>query len=374
VSALAIVAFFVALLAIILIHEFGHYLLARRFGFRVLEYFVGFGPKLWSFRRGEIEYGLKAIPAGGYVKIAGMNPFENDVPPGDEDRAYGAKPVRQRALVILAGPLSHFLVAAIIFSALLMTTGETDRTRVSVISDVPAELEPGRPSPAAAAGLQPGDVITRVGDLVAPTPAEIGPYVAQHAHEAIPVQVQRGNQIVNLTVTPVVLQAGTDQQTVRLGIELGPQPLGFFPAVAGGVADVAKYTRVSIVQIGHAFGPQGVVRVFHLLFEGAPRNQGDVASVVGVSQQVGAIGATGNWAAFFWVFAYVTLFIGIINLVPLPPFDGGHLAILLIEKARGRKIDMRKIVPVSAAVLLFLGFFVISTMVLDIWKPVPIGP
>ena len=209
---------------------------------------------------------------------------------------------------------------------------------------------------------------------MAPTPAEIGPYVAQHAHEAIPVQVRRGNQIVNLTVTPVVLHAGTDQQSVRLGIELGPQPLGFFPAVAGGVADVAKYTKVSIVQIGHAFGPQGVVRVFHLLFDGAPRNQGDVASVVGVSQQVGAIGATGNWAAFFWVFAYVTLFIGIINLVPLPPFDGGHLAILLIEKARGRKIDMRKIVPVSAAVLLFLGFFVISTMVLDIWKPVPIGP
>ena len=74
------------------------------------------------------------------------------------------------------------------------------------------------------------------------------------------------------------------------------------------------------------------------------------------------------------MFAYVTLFIGIINLVPLPPFDGGHLAILLLEKARGRKIDMRKVVPVSAAVLLFLGFFVISTMVLDIWKPVPIGP
>ena len=335
-SVFAIVAFFIALLAIILIHEFGHYLLARKFGFRVLEYFVGFGPKLWSIRRGEIEYGVKAIPAGGYVKIAGMNPFENDVPPGDEDRAYGAKPVWQRALVILAGPLSHFLVAAIIFSALLMTTGETDRTRVSVISDVPARLEPGRvPSPAAVAGLRPGDVITRLGDLVAPTPSEIGPYVAQHAREAIPVQV---------------------------------------PAIAGGVADVGKYTRVSIVQIGHAFGPQGVVRVFHLLFEGAPRNQADVASFVGVSQQVGAIGATGNWAAFFWVFAYVTLFIGIINLVPLPPFDGGHLAILLLEKARGRKIDMRKVVPVSAAVLLFLGFFVISTMVLDIWKPVPIGP
>jgi membrane-associated protease RseP (regulator of RpoE activity) len=302
-----------------------------------------------------------------------MNPFENDVPRGDEGRAYGAKPVWQRALVILAGPLSHFLVAAIIFSALLMTTGETDRTRVSVVSGVPAKLD-HQPSPAAVAGMQPGDVITRVGDLVSPTPSEIGPYVSQHAHEPIPVQVRRGDQLLNLTVTPIVLQPGTEQQTVRLGIELGPQPLGFFPAIAGGVADVGKYTSVSIVQIGHAFGPQGVVRVFHLLFGGAPRSQGDVASVVGVSQQVGAIGATGNWAAFFWVFAYVTLFIGIINLVPLPPFDGGHLAILLIEKARGRKIDMRKIVPVSAAVLLFLGFFVISTMVLDIWKPVPIGP
>ena len=111
-----------------------------------------------------------------------------------------------------------------------------------------------------------------------------------------------------------------------------------------------------------------------MLFEGAPRNQQDVASVIGVGQQVGVIGASGNWAALLWVFAYVTLFIGIINLIPLPPFDGGHLAILLIEKVRRKKIDMRKVVPVSAAVLFFLGFFVISTMVLDIWKRVPIGP
>src|SRR5207247_3266731 len=123
VSVFAIVAFFIALLAIILIHEFGHYLVARRFGFRVLEYFVGFGPKLWSFRRGEIEYGVKAIPAGGYVKIAGMNPFQNDVPPGDEERAYGARPRWQRALVILAGPVSHFLVGGLILAAVLAVSG-----------------------------------------------------------------------------------------------------------------------------------------------------------------------------------------------------------------------------------------------------------
>ena len=368
----AIVAFVVALVAIILIHEAGHYVVARAYGFRVLEYFVGFGPRLWSFRRGEIEYGVKAIPAGGYVKIAGMNPFQNDVPPGDEPRAYGAKPRWQRALVILAGPMSHFLVAAIIFSVLLWTTGETDRTSVSLISGVPATID-GQASPASVAGLLPGDVIVRLGELQDPTPAAIGPYVAAHVNEPIPVVVRRDDRTIEASVHPLVLHPGTDQQTVRLGIELGPAPLPLLPSIRGGVADVTKYTVQSVGQIGHAFGPQGIARVATLLFTDAPRNGDDVSSLVGVSQQAGSLGATGNWAAFLWLFAYVTLFIGIVNLIPLPPFDGGHLAVLAFEKIRGHTIDMRRIVPISAAVMLLLGFFVISTAVLDVVKPVT-GP
>jgi membrane-associated protease RseP (regulator of RpoE activity) len=373
VGALAVVAFFVALFAIILIHEAGHYLVARAFGFRILEYFVGFGPRLWSFRRGEIEYGVKAIPAGGYVKIAGMNPFQDDVPPGDEHRAYGAKSRWQRALVIFAGPLSHFVVAAIIFSLLLWTTGTTDRTTVSVISGVPAQIG-GRPSPASVAGLLPGDVIVRLGELDQPTPTEVGPYVTAHPDQAIPVSVQRGGQVVVLTVHPIVLDPGTVHASVRLGIELGPAPLALLPSIRGGVADVGKYTVQSIGQIGRAFGPQGVARVVTLIFTDAPRDANDTVSVVGVGQEVGAIGSTGNWAAFLWLFAYVTLFIGVVNLIPLPPFDGGHLAVLAIEGIRGRPIDVRKIVPVSAAVLLLLGFFVISTAILDVVKRVPTGP
>ena len=372
-GALAIVAFFVALFAIILIHEAGHYLVARAYGFRVLEYFVGFGPRLWSFRRGEIEYGVKGIPVGGYVKIAGMNPFQNDVPSGDEHRAYGAKPRWQRALVILAGPLSHFLVAAIIFSFLLWTVGETDRTSVSSIAGVPQRIE-GQPSPAALAGLLPGDVIVRLGDLERPSPAAIGPYVAAHADGPIPIVVQRGDRAVELAVRPIVLHPGTDQRSVRLGIDLGPVPLALLPSIRGGIADVGRYTVDSITQIGHAFGPQGVARIFTLLFTNAPRDQSDSSSMIGVGEQVGAIGSTGNWAAFLWLFAYVTLFIGIVNLIPLPPFDGGHLAVLGIERIRGRTIDMRKLVPVSAAVMLLLGFFVVSTAILDIFKRVPTGP
>src|SRR5262245_41613933 len=157
---LTIVGFVVALFAIVMIHELGHYLMARAFGFRVLEYFLGFGPKLWSFRRGEIEYGVKAIPAGGYVKIAGMNPFENDVPPGQEERAYGARPRWQRALVILAGPMSHFIVGGVILAVVLGVWGRP--TGPWRIDQVASQLDNGSASPAAAAGLRPGDLILSI--------------------------------------------------------------------------------------------------------------------------------------------------------------------------------------------------------------------
>src|SRR5919198_4047969 len=131
---LAIVVFFAGLLFIVLIHEGGHYLAARGFGFRVQEYFLGFGPRLWSFRRGEIEYGVKAIPAGGYVKIAGMNPYE-PVAPEDLPRSYGSKPIWQRALVIVAGPLTHLLLGAVLYFGLFATYGDPN-TDLVVVGDV----------------------------------------------------------------------------------------------------------------------------------------------------------------------------------------------------------------------------------------------
>jgi membrane-associated protease RseP (regulator of RpoE activity) len=369
VSATFIVVFFLSLLVIILIHEGGHYLTARAFGFRVLEYYVGFGPQLWSFRRGEIDYGVKALPLGGYVKIAGMNPFENDVPPGDEDRAYTAKPIWQRAIVILAGPLSHFLVAALIFSMLLLFVGDG---HVSKVGAVEPSLD-GQATPAAEAGIRPGDVILAIGSVQHPTSEDIGPYMTAHPGEPIPFTIDRDGSTVHVTMTPVETTID-GQKGWRVGVVLTPVPRPFPSAIAGGASDVWTFTKASFGQIGHVFGPHGVSRLVTLLFTNAPRDKGDATSVVGIGQQVGAIGSTGDWAYLFFLFGYVTLFIGLINLVPLPPFDGGHLAILVIEKLRHRTVDMRKVVPVSAVVLAFLGVFVLSTMLLDIWKPIPISP
>jgi membrane-associated protease RseP (regulator of RpoE activity) len=370
---LAIIAAFVGLILVIMIHEGGHYLAARGFRFRVLEYFVGFGPRLWSFRRGEIEYGVKAFPVGGYVKIAGMNPLQQDVPPGDEDRAYFAKPVWQRAIVIAAGPLSHFLVAALIFTALYATTGigRPEQIRAQV-ADVTEEIA-GQPSPAAAAGLQPGDLFLRIGDVEQPNLADIGAYQAAHPDEPIDYVLDRGGERIEVSMTPVI-DVIDGEEVPRVGVVIDQAALPIGAAVVAGFGDLPGYTWESIRGIGRVFGPEGIGRVGRLLFTGEERRVDDAASVVGIGQQVGAAGEVGAWEYVVLLFGYVTLFIGIINLIPLPPFDGGHLALLLIETVRGRPVDLKKVIPVSAAVLIFLLTFVLATVILDVTKPIPISP
>jgi membrane-associated protease RseP (regulator of RpoE activity) len=372
-SALWITAFLVGLFLIVLIHEGGHYLAARLFGFRVLEYFAGFGPRVWSFRRGEIEYGIKALPVGGYVKIAGMNPLEDDVPPGDEDRAYFAKPIWQRAIVILAGPLSHFLVAAVIFATLYATAGigHPDQMQTGIGEVTPTIA--GEPSPAAAAGLREGDLIVRIGDIDDPRSEDIGAYLKDRAGEPVPFVFERAGERFERTLVPAI-DVIDGEEVPRIGVVIGLQPVrrGIIDAVALGVGDLGRYTAESIGGIAKVFGPEGIGRMADLLFTDEPRRADDASSLIGISQQVGATGEAAGWDAVLLVFGYVTLFIGIVNLVPLPPLDGGHLALLVIERIRGRAVDLKKVIPVSAAVLVFLVTFVGAAVILDIAKPIPL--
>jgi membrane-associated protease RseP (regulator of RpoE activity) len=370
-SILAVVAFLALILLVVIpVHELGHLLVAKRFGFKATEYFVGFGPRLWSFRRGETEYGVKAIPAGGYVKITGMNPYD-PVAPEDLPRAYGSKPIWQRALVILAGPLSHLLIGALLYFALFSTYGDPYTDRV-VVGEVSSELR-GTPSPASEAGLRAGDVLVRVGGLQDPTPQTLSPYVTRfakrHPGRPLPYVVERDGRLETLQIVPRLVQEdGTT--TGRVGFLLGPEPLGPVEAAVVGVRWVGTATWNSVVTIPRIF-TVGVGRTFAVLLGDEPRRAGDVTSIVGVSRQVGEAGGQGDWAMFLLMAAYVTVFVGVVNLIPLPPLDGGHLLLLAWEKVTGRPADYRRLVPVSATVIVFLSVFAIATMVLDITEPLP---
>jgi membrane-associated protease RseP (regulator of RpoE activity) len=371
-SVYAIVGFLALILLVVIpIHELGHMLVARRFSFKVTEYFVGFGPRLWSRKRGEIEYGVKAIPAGGYVKITGMNPYES-VAPEDLPRAYGSKPIWQRALVILAGPGSHFLVGAVLYFALFAAYGNLDTDEV-VVGDVARTLG-GDVSPAKEAGLQVGDVVVRVGDMPNPTPSTLGRYVTryaeEHPNEPLAYEVERDGRISSLRIVPKLIKEDGVTRG-RIGFTLGPEPLSLPEAAVVSGRWVGKATWNSVTAIPKIF-TQGVGRTFSVLFSDEPRRADDPTSLVGVSQQIGVAGDRGDWALFLGFAAYVTVFIGVVNLVPLPPLDGGHLLLLVWEKLTGRQADYRKLVPISAAVIVFLSIFAIATVFLDITEPLPI--
>lgn len=366
------IGFFVALIVVILIHEAAHFGMARRFGIKVEEFFVGFGPRLWSTRRGETEYGVKLVPAGGYVRIAGMNPYE-EIDPADLPRTFGAKPLWQRALVIVAGPATHFVLALAVFAGWLGLVGQP--TVVSpIITEVVATLE-GATSPAAAAGIRVGDRVVRVDDIASPTDEELVAYTRANVGVPITLGIERAGETLEIAVTPV-LSTVDGEQAGRLGVALGQarESAGFLGSITGAGRLLGLSVATTVESIGRIFGPEGISRIATLLFTDAPREVTDPASIVGVTHVAGQAAAQGRFGDVFYLFAVVNVFIGLLNLLPLPPFDGGHLAVILIERIRRRPVDMRRLVPISLVVAGFLMLFTLSVVWLDLVKPLSLAP
>ena len=367
-GAIGQVSFFVALVLVIVIHEAAHFGVAKLFGIKVTEFFVGFGPKIWSTKRGETEVGFKWIPAGGYVKIAGMSPYE-EIPPEDAHRVYGAKPRWQRAPVVFAGPATHFVLAFVCFALWLAFVGQPTE-RSPEITGVAATLK-GVESPAHAAGIQPGDRLVGVGPYRDPTSEQIVAYTKAHIGQTIAVTVERDGREMTVHVAPVAATVG-GETIGRIGVLLGEgvrETRGPLGAITGAVHDVGSSVVRTVQGIGRIFGPEGIGRVFQLVFTNAPRRPSDPTSVVGVGHVAGAIASAGHFWDILYLFGLVNVFVGFLNLLPLPPFDGGHLAVLLIEKIRGRSIDMRKVMPVSAVVAAFFIVFTVAVVYVDLIKP-----
>lgn len=386
---IGVVLFVIAILLVVVIHEGGHFSLAKLFGIKVEEFFVGFGPRIWSTRTGffqsgrhlfkrrrkrppsETEYGLKALLFGGYVRIAGMNPLQ-EPSPDEYPRTFAAKPIWQRALVIAAGPLTHFVMAVVVLAIYFAAIGAPSEAR-PLIEAVQPTLS-GQTSPAVLAGLQAGDEVVALGGQPVGSADRFISYTRAHVGQTISVTVLRDGQRVTVRATPILSKISGDKEPVgRLGVRVGfargrTDP---FTAFGRGVIQTGVTTKGVVLQLGHVFGPAALKRVGQLLIGSAERRSTDPTSIIGAARVAGQAVEQGLWDQFIVLLVVFNIFVGILNLVPLPPFDGGHLAVLAYEKVRRRKPDVRKLVPVTAVVAAFVILFALAVSYLDIVKPLP---
>jgi membrane-associated protease RseP (regulator of RpoE activity) len=393
--------FVLALLISIVLHEAGHMWCARWSGGKVTEFFVGFGPKLWSFRRGETEYGVKAIPAGGYVKIVGMTDLD-EVEPGDEDRALKNKPARNRLLTLSAGSLVHFLIALVIFTfvPMLFGLGQTT-TAVGTVATcmVPNGTNAGattgctarQASPAAAAGLAAGDKITRVDGK----PVTDATSLVDALHKlpggkpaAITVVDAQG-RTRTLEVTPVggAAVTETDGSTGTgsvIGITLGGVQVRQNPVAAIKTSGDDFWISIKGTFQGLASIPASIPKLFQSTVDHTQRSANSPVGVVGMAQASGTLFQQDGFSGVLMLVAEVNVFVGVFNLLPILPLDGGHIAILLYEEARKRiyrlmrrpepgRVDLNKMIPIAYAFLMVFVCLTVLLVAADVTNPIRLG-
>ena len=369
---LGVLLFIFTLVLMVMVHEGGHLTAARLCGMKVEEYFFGFGPRIFSFRRGETEYGMKAIPAGGYVKIAGMNPFQT-VPDSELPRTFGAKPAWQRAIVLSAGSATHFVMAALLLTfsfAILGVEGNPTTTLQSVTASS-ASIN-GTPGPAEAAGLKVGDQIVALDGNPVSTWDDLQKYIKARPGTPVNVQVNRGGQLLSFTVTPA---RATDSDSKTIG-RIGVSPRiteikeALPKALWDGIRGVGSLIVGSLQGIGQLFSAKGIGSIVSSVkgtkvSPTAPQPVG----LVGAARVAGQAVQTGQGQNLVNILALFIVFLGVVNLLPLPPLDGGHLLVLLIGRIRGRPVDARKVVPVAAVVLSLLVLLSMAILYADIIHP-----
>jgi membrane-associated protease RseP (regulator of RpoE activity) len=415
-----IVAFFLLILASIALHELGHLVPAKKFGVKVTEYMVGFGPTVWSKRKGETSYGIKGIPVGGYIRMVGMLPPPKGAPegtarsmstgrlalmvedarrqsleeiaPGDEDRVFYKLPVHKRVIIMLGGPVMNLLLAFFLFAAVLVGIG-VPQPSLAVSAVVPClptvEVPSGQPdaagecptgaSPAALAGLQTGDLITAYNGTAPASWDELTQQIREEGAADGVLTVQRADgTTVDLPVSTVEVTrpvyddagnpTGATQTTGFLGvrpeIEYVAQPWSAVPAQ---MWDLTARSAVALVSLP--------VRVYELVTEtlvgGGERQIDSPVSVVGVSRLGGEVVASeepveAKLAMFLGLAASLNLFLFLFNLLPILPLDGGHVAGALYEGSRRQWARVRRKPdpgPVDVARLLPVAYVVAVALV-----------
>ncbi len=384
-------AFIVALLLSVMIHEAGHFFTAKRFGMKVTEFFLGFGKKLWSFQRGETEFGVKAVPAGGYCRIVGMSMHE-PLTEDERPRAFYTSSVPKRLVVLGAGSFLHFVLGfitlVILFSA--VGTSAVSGTVGLVPQCLPSDGKTCAPtdpaSPAFVAGVKAGDQITAIDGVKYHHWSDAVVKIRASAGKPIDLTIYRGGSILHITLTPIARTVnGKSIGIMGVNNRIGNQRDSIIESL-GSAGSLSRQLFTSSISSLFTL-PAKVPALFRETFGREKRDPQGLVGVVGVarvSAQTASdphLATREKIATFLLIVASLNIFVGIFNLLPLLPLDGGHMAIAIADgvrrtwaKRRKRPIpaplDVEKLMPVTIAVFVLLVALSLLLLAADIFNPV----
>lgn len=377
---LGILAFVVALLFSVMVHEFGHYITARKFGMRISEFFLGFGKRIWSFQRGETEFGLKAIPAGGYCKIEGMAP-NDEMPEGEEGRAFYKASSTKKLIVLGAGSFLHFVLGFLLLFLLFVGIG-TNQV-LAVISEVVSN------SAAQAAGIQPGDEIVAINGKKVTEWYKDVEAIRQSQGAELTLDLNRDGELLTIVTNARLTDVdGTKRYVLGIINDVGLKRSSVLLSVKNSAIVTKSFLTESVKSLAKL--PEKVPALWGATVRGEERDANGLVGVVGVARVSGqAVGSDKltpmeRLATFVLIVASLNIFVGIFNLLPILPLDGGRMAVAIADeiraffaRLRGRPrpapIDVTVLTPITMVVFVVLATLTLLLLVADVINPVTLN-
>ena len=374
---LGILAFVIALLLSVMIHEFGHYLTAKHYGMKVSEFFLGFGARLWSKQRGETEFGIKAIPAGGYCKIEGMTPGDQ-MPEGEEGRAFYKASSARKLIVLGAGSFLHFVLGYLLLFVLFAFVGTNQL--------LPTISEVVKGSAAQEAGLLAGDEVTAIDNKKVTSWYDDVQVIRNSQGKPLTLTIKRGADELQITASARSEVIDGEKRYV-LGIinEVGLKRSNPITAIKNS----ATVTKSFLVESAKSLTklPSKIPALWGQTVGGDKRDPNGLVGVVGVARVSGqaigseALSITERLSTFILIIASLNIFVGLFNLLPILPLDGGHMAVAIADelrafyaRLRGRPrpaaIDVTLLTPITMVVFVILAALTVLLLVADIVNPV----